>query len=73
MVMPDLIRHPETQDVETALDSGSSPDLYILGNCDTVSVAGGNLMETASNKFHEALPQSLQYGGDPCRSIRRSP
>jgi hypothetical protein len=25
MVMPDLIRHPETQDVETALDSGSSP------------------------------------------------
>jgi hypothetical protein len=35
MVMPDLIRHPETQDlirhpetqdVETALDSGSSPE-----------------------------------------------
>jgi hypothetical protein len=26
IVMPDLIRHPEAQDAETALDSGSSPE-----------------------------------------------
>jgi len=45
-VMPDLIRHPEMWRLETALDSGSSPEwrnsnICRLANCDTVSGGRG--------------------------------